>query len=399
MSKLRSLLELDRDEIAQLIAWFIIIRLLAAACFLLAWTIFYLTYFHFLLNYWPVFSICLAEIIVCLPYYIWLRAKRSLAWLAIGQLWLDSLAIILAIHQISDSQSLINSLFFIPIILASLLSVRASMITAVFIALVYLSSLYLELIGYLPINPERTYLTFPARLIQPAFLLIILFLSSQILFYYNRNIKRKAGALAESRSEIGRLRQQLEKKLEETNAELYQRNKELKESEARFRQTAELAEEWIWEVDAAGRYNYSNQVVEKILGYKPEELVGKKYFYDLFAPEGKEELTQAALSAFSSQESFRKFVNPNLHKNGSLVYLETSGSPVMDSNGKVLGYRGLDTDITEYKQANDALAKHAAELEKMNKFMIGRELDMINLKKEINRLLVELGRPAKYQVN
>jgi hypothetical protein len=34
----------------------------------------------------------------------------------------------------------------------------------------------------------------------------------------------------------------------------------------------------------------------------------------------------------------------------------------------------------------------------MNKFLVGRELDMIELKKEVNRLLAELGRPKKYEV-
>ena len=63
-----------------------------------------------------------------------------------------------------------------------------------------------------------------------------------------------------------------------------QAEKALKESEERFQQVAETAEEWIWEMDAAGVYTYSNPVVERILGYAPEELVGRRNFIDLIAP-------------------------------------------------------------------------------------------------------------------
>jgi PAS domain S-box-containing protein len=63
--------------------------------------------------------------------------------------------------------------------------------------------------------------------------------------------------------------------------ERVQVEKSLRESEERFQQVAENAQEWIWEVDAHGLYTYASPVVEKMLGYKPEEVVGKKHFYDL----------------------------------------------------------------------------------------------------------------------
>jgi len=129
----------------------------------------------------------------------------------------------------------------------------------------------------------------------------------------------------------------------------------LRASEERFKQVAENAGEWIWEVDAEGLYTYSSPVVEKILGYRPNELVGKLHFYDLFVPDEREELKTAAFSAFSQQASFRGLVNPNLHKNGSVVILETSATPILDHAGNLLGYRGTDTDITERKRIEEAL--------------------------------------------
>ncbi len=127
------------------------------------------------------------------------------------------------------------------------------------------------------------------------------------------------------------------------------------ESEKRFREVAESAEEWIWEVDVNGLYTYASPVVEKILGYKPEEIVGEKHFYDFFTPEMREELKKAAFEAFKSKEVFSKFVNPNVHKNGHAVNLETSGTPILDKMGNLLGYRGTDTDITERKRVETVM--------------------------------------------
>ncbi|MCX6832148.1 MAG: PAS domain S-box protein [candidate division Zixibacteria bacterium] len=129
----------------------------------------------------------------------------------------------------------------------------------------------------------------------------------------------------------------------------------LRQSEERFKQVAENAGEWIWEVDADGLYTYASPAVEKMLGYKPEEIVGNIHFYDLFVPEEKEELKKATLEAIAQHESFRDFVNPNLHKDGSRVILETSGIPVLDGCGTLISYRGADKNITERTRAEKAL--------------------------------------------
>ncbi len=130
---------------------------------------------------------------------------------------------------------------------------------------------------------------------------------------------------------------------------------ELRKSEERFSQVAKSAGIWIWEVDAQGKFTYCSESEESVLGYKPEELIGKKYFYDFFAPDTREELKNAALDAFSKKLSFNNFENPNVHKNGHLVILETSGIPLIDSNGNLTGYRGADKDITERKKIEKVL--------------------------------------------
>ncbi len=127
---------------------------------------------------------------------------------------------------------------------------------------------------------------------------------------------------------------------------------ELNRSKERFKQVAENAQEWIWEVNAQGQYTYASPVAKDIIGYDVEEIVGKKYFYDFFPENDRENLKEEALNIFAKKQSFTKFENVNIHKNGRVVYLSTSGVPVLDKYGSLLAYRGSDTDITEQKQAD-----------------------------------------------
>jgi PAS domain S-box-containing protein len=137
----------------------------------------------------------------------------------------------------------------------------------------------------------------------------------------------------------------------------------LQEREERFRQVAENAGEWIWEINPEGLYTYASPIVEKILGYKPEELVGKKHFYDFFDPEAKEEGKKVAFASIQKRESFRNFLNLNLHKDGHVVYLETTAAPIIDKKGTLLGYRGVDTDVTERKRAEEEREKMILDLQ------------------------------------
>ena len=128
----------------------------------------------------------------------------------------------------------------------------------------------------------------------------------------------------------------------------------LRQSEARFRDITENVAEWVWEVDPEGKFTYSSPVVEQLLGYKPEEVLGQ-HFYDFFLPDERQELKEKAFAIFGTKQPFRDLINRNLHKNGEIVWLSTSGVPVLDATGNLLGYRGANIDITERRKAQEAL--------------------------------------------
>ncbi|NMB78602.1 MAG: PAS domain S-box protein [Methanomicrobiales archaeon] len=132
---------------------------------------------------------------------------------------------------------------------------------------------------------------------------------------------------------------------------------ELRESEQRYRAVSENAGSWIWEVDATGMYRYSGPAVEKMLGYRPDELVGKMRFFDFFDPDMRDELKAGILGAFARHEPIHNFVNVNIHRNGTPVIINTSGTPLFDEAGNLTGYCGVDEDITERKKTEEALRR------------------------------------------
>jgi PAS domain S-box-containing protein len=168
-----------------------------------------------------------------------------------------------------------------------------------------------------------------------------------------------------------------------------QTEQELRESEDRFRQVAEIAGEFIWEVDAKGLYTYASPSMERILGYTSEELVGTKHFYDLFDPSVREGLKAAAFQVFADRQSFRDFPNPNIGKSGKVVHLETSGAPMLDPDGKLVGYRGADTDVTGRKQSEQEIEQQRNELAHLSRVNLLGELAG-SLAHELNQPLTSI---------
>jgi PAS domain S-box-containing protein len=125
-------------------------------------------------------------------------------------------------------------------------------------------------------------------------------------------------------------------------------------SEERFRVLVETTSDWIWEVDQNGVYKYSSPKVEELLGYAPDEIVGKTLF-DLVDPEEAQHLAASFRRSMESGEPLVRLEHTNLGKDGGRVVLETNAMPVLNREGRVLGYRGIDRDITAAKEAQQSL--------------------------------------------
>lgn len=135
----------------------------------------------------------------------------------------------------------------------------------------------------------------------------------------------------------------------------------LRESQARFQGLIETFRDWAWEVDDAWRYTYAGPQVRQILGYAPEELIGQTPF-DLMPPDEAARVRQQADAARAARQPLVALENVNCHKSGRRVVLESSGQPFFDTQGRFGGYRGVDREITDRKQAEVARLAEAERL-------------------------------------
>jgi PAS domain S-box-containing protein len=169
----------------------------------------------------------------------------------------------------------------------------------------------------------------------------------------------------------------------------------LRKSELRFHDIVRATGDWVWEVDAEGRFTFASEGVRDLLGYAPTEIIGRTPF-DFMPPEEASRVGAEFAAVAAQRRPFRDLDNINIRKDGSAIHVSTSGVPILGANGQLLGYRGIDSDITARKAAEEELRQRNDELERFNRAAIDRELDMIELKKRINALTKELGRTPPY---
>jgi len=128
--------------------------------------------------------------------------------------------------------------------------------------------------------------------------------------------------------------------------------KALRDSEARYRNIVETAQEGIWQIDAVNRTTFVNQKMADILGYTVEEMLDRSLF-DFMDDEGRT-ITVAQVerrkSGIAEQHEF-KFQR----KDGSAVWGLLNTSPLHDASGGYIGALAMVNDITERKRAEDNL--------------------------------------------
>ncbi|MFO1489051.1 MAG: PAS domain S-box protein [Verrucomicrobiota bacterium] len=151
----------------------------------------------------------------------------------------------------------------------------------------------------------------------------------------------------------------------------------LRGTEQRYRNLVETAFDWIWEVDAGYRYTYASPKVTDLLGFAPEEVLGRTPF-ELMPPEEARRVGDIFWKIHERRESFSTLENINRHKDGHLVVLESSGVPIFDGKGVFLGYRGMDRDVTERKRLEEQL-RQTQKLEAIGQLAGGVAHDFNNI--------------------
>lgn len=157
----------------------------------------------------------------------------------------------------------------------------------------------------------------------------------------------------------------------------------LRESEKRYRQIVDAANEGIWVIDEDRRTTFANARMAQMLGYQVEEMIGRRldvFVFDEDLPD------QARKMEARRQGLVEQYERRWRRKDGQLVWTIVSATPVFDAGHHFRGSFGMLTDITKRKGAEETLRKRNEELERFEQAVIGRELKMIELKKRITEL-------------
>lgn len=123
----------------------------------------------------------------------------------------------------------------------------------------------------------------------------------------------------------------------------------LRESEERFRSIVESSQDWIWESEQNTRTTYSNAAIARILGYEPEEMLGTRADKHML-PEDRQMVAQRMPALIAAGCGWYKWRVRWRHRNGSIRVLESTAIPRRNPAGEIVGFRGVDQDITERLQ-------------------------------------------------
>jgi PAS domain S-box-containing protein len=166
----------------------------------------------------------------------------------------------------------------------------------------------------------------------------------------------------------------------------------LRESMERFHALVNITPDFIAIHDSEGRFLFLNHFAE---GFGEKDVIGNSAFE--FLGEGSREIFMSNLQECIQTWTPRKFEYTAFGDEGKLKIYESCFIPLLDRN-KQVNVVSFARDITDIKQAGQNVQDRILEMERLANLTIGRELAMIGLKKEVNRLLKEFGKEEKYKI-
>jgi len=134
----------------------------------------------------------------------------------------------------------------------------------------------------------------------------------------------------------------------------------LRATEERYRTIVTTAAEGIWTLDAEARTTFVNDRLASMLGYRAEEMLGRK-LYDFMDREARDRAARTFMrrerrSGGEGDFRFRR-------QDGSVVWLRPATSPLLGSRGEFVGALAMVSDVTERRRAEENLARLAAIVE------------------------------------
>jgi len=159
---------------------------------------------------------------------------------------------------------------------------------------------------------------------------------------------------------------------------------ELRDANNYLKVIFEYAPEAYYLSDLKGNFVDGNKKAEEVCGYSKEELIGKNFLKLKLLPPKHIPKAAKLLAMNVMGKSTGPTELPLNKRDGKQIVVEIRTTPVK-IKGKDL-VLGIARDITQRKKMEEELRAKNNELERFNKILVGRELKMIELKKEIEKL-------------
>jgi PAS domain S-box-containing protein len=128
----------------------------------------------------------------------------------------------------------------------------------------------------------------------------------------------------------------------------------LKESQERYQSLVEKIHDLVFEFDQDTAHTYVSPRVRDVLGYEPEEILGKTPF-DLMPQFEKERVAELVAPLIAERRPFEHLETILRHKDGHYLVFTSSGVPFYAPDGSFRGWRGVARDISKLKKDEEAL--------------------------------------------
>ena len=290
---------------------------------------------------------------------------RLASIIVVGAIWIYCSFVIFIF---GGSQSPAIVLYFLVIIIAGLLlGGRAAVFLSALSVLAGLGLMVAEVLGMLPpslipITPVYSWVALIMGMVVAA---VLLYLAMGSLNDALAIARRNAAALAEKNRQLEAVQQSLEDRVQE----LKRTELALRQSQERLHTVINNAPVILWGVDASGTLTFLEGKPLQEIGIRPEAFIGTSVF----------DISDARVPQLASQ--FRRAMQgetfTNVEKMRGRIF-EMRYAPLLDGNNEVNGIIGIAIDITERKQAEEALFQ-AQKLESLGVLAGGIAHDFNNL--------------------
>ena len=147
----------------------------------------------------------------------------------------------------------------------------------------------------------------------------------------------------------------------------------LHESREKYRMLVEEIHDMIWLIDAKGRFKYVSPRSISLLGYQPDEMIGRSPA-EFISFEDAKKVRKIFENILVDHREIHLLETHTHHKDGRTLVIESSARPYFSKGGNLLGFRGVSRDITAIKKGEEVIAMLAAIVTSSEDAIIGEDL-------------------------